>query len=181
MAASRIDYTAEAVEAARSVLLELNYLLDTQKVQDVRARKARGADLAFAIAREVIDTGTLPGGAKDSAIVRVAATVPFLVMKGTALHDRLKEKDAWDIYFCLRYYPGGLDALVEEFRPHLRHGLVGEGLRKIADKFASPDDIGPHFVADFDGLEDPEERDLRQRDAYERVRQLLEELGATRR
>jgi hypothetical protein len=41
------------------------------------------------------------GGGKNSAIVRVASIVPFLVIKGMALYDRLKEKDAWDIYFCL--------------------------------------------------------------------------------
>ena len=274
MAASRIDYTAEAVEAARSVLLELNHLLGeyrddivviggwvpellisraeirhvgsmdvdlalnhrtlqeagyrtiqelllsrgyqqgkqpfvfhrivrvgdrvisvevdllageyegtgdahrTQKVQDVRARKARGADLAFEMAREVVVIGTLPSGGKDTATVRVAAIVPFLIMKGMALHDRLKEKDAWDIYFCLRYYPGGLDALIEEFRPHLNHGLVQEGLRKIEEKFASPEHVGPRFVANFDGLDDPEERALRQRDAYERVAILLKRLKA---
>jgi hypothetical protein len=50
-------------------------------------------------------------------------------MKGMALDDRLKEKDAWDIYYCLLAYPGGIGALVEEFRPHLSHGLVQEGLK----------------------------------------------------
>ncbi|HEX9014832.1 MAG TPA: hypothetical protein VF960_02390 [Chloroflexota bacterium] len=148
----------------------------TQKVQDVRARKARGADLAFEMATEVVVSGTLPDGGKDTGTVRVAGIVPFLVMKGMALHDRLKEKDAWDIYFCLRYYPGGLDALVEEFRPHLGNSLVREGLRKISEKFASPEHVGPRFVADFDGLEDSDDRALRQRDAYERVSELLERL-----
>ncbi|HEX2988954.1 MAG TPA: hypothetical protein VHS06_12405 [Chloroflexota bacterium] len=148
----------------------------TQKVLDVRARKARGADLAFEMVRNVEISGTLPGGGKDTADVRVAAIVPFLVMKGMALHDRMKEKDAWDIYFCLRYYPGGLDALVKEFQPHLDHGLVREGLSKIAEKFASPEHVGPRFVADFDGLDDPEERALRERDAYERVSLLLQQL-----
>ncbi|GEM_PF-5315572 len=77
MATSRIDYMAEAVEAARSVLTGDAHR--TQKIQDVRARKARGADLAFEMAREVVVSGTLPGGGKDSAIVRVAAIVPSTV------------------------------------------------------------------------------------------------------
>jgi hypothetical protein len=38
--------------------------------------------------------------------------VPFFVMKGMALHDRLKEKDAWDIYYCTKNYTGGIDKLV---------------------------------------------------------------------
>ncbi|MHB1032969.1 MAG: hypothetical protein ACYC0X_34945 [Pirellulaceae bacterium] len=59
----------------------------------------------------------------------------------------------------------------------MNHGLVKEGLGRIAEKFASPEHVGPRFVADFEGLDDPEERALRQRDAYERVGQLLEKLG----
>ncbi len=86
MAVGRTDYTANAVAAARSVLLELT-------------------------------------------------------LKGIALSERLKEKDAWDIYFCLRHYPGGLDALVREFQPHLAHGLVREGLASVAEKFSSPTHI----------------------------------------
>jgi hypothetical protein len=62
--------------------------------------------------------------------IQVASIVPFLVMKGMALNDRLKEKDAWDIYYCIQNYPGGLEVVVSEFRPHLNHGLVQEGLKK---------------------------------------------------
>ena len=98
-------------------------------------------------------------------------------MKGMALHDRLKEKDAWDIYFTLIHYPGDLDALAQEIRPHLHHGLVQEGLRKIAEKFASPDHMGPKFVADFEDIQDQDERAIRMRDAYERVSHLLRDLG----
>lgn len=148
-----------------------------QRIQDVKARKVRGCDLAFRMSTEVTVQGVLPGGGEDSATIRVASIVPFMVMKGMAMHDRLKEKDAWDIYFCVTNYPGGLDALVEEFRPHLDHGLVREGLEKIASKFASEKLIGPKHVADFEELDDPEAREIRQRDAYEKVNYLLEKLG----
>jgi len=149
----------------------------TQKVQGVRARKARGCDLAFETPTEVTIRGVLPGGGEDTARVRVASIVPFLTMKGIALSERLKEKDAWDIYFCLRHYPGGLDALVQEFRPHLAHSLVREGLTSIAEKFSSLNHIGPKFVADFEELTDPDARAVVQRDAYERVQYLLQALG----
>jgi hypothetical protein len=149
----------------------------TQPVQDMAARKARGCDLALAMNTRVKIEGMLPGGGLDAAEVRVASVVPFIVMKGMALHDRLKPKDPWDIYFCLVNYPGGLDALVQEFRPHLQHGLVVEGLRKIREKFLSPDHVGPKSVADFDELTDPDARDLLQRDAFERLSYLLAQLG----
>lgn len=119
----------------------------------------------------------MPDGGRDQARIRVSSVVAFLVMKGMALNDRLKEKDAWDIYFALTNYPGGLDALAEEIRPHLKLALVAEGLRKIAGKFASPEHMGPKFVADFEDIQDGEERAIRTRDAYERVAHLLGALG----
>ena len=148
-----------------------------QKVQGVKARKARGCDLAFEMSTEIRIEGTLPGGGHDSVSVRVASIVPFLVMKGMAMETRMKEKDAYDIYYCLLNYPGGIDALVEEFRPHLHHGLIKEGLLKIAGKFASEKDFGPKSVADFEEIDDPEEKERIQRDAYERVNALLDKLG----
>ena len=148
-----------------------------QKMQGIEARKSRGADLAFDMYKEVRITGELPGGGRDSITIRVASIVPFLVMKGMALEGRLKEKDAWDIYYCLLNYPGGLDALVEAFRPYLDHGLIQEGLHIIADNFASEKDIGPKFIADFEEIVDPEEREMKQRDAYERVNYILSRLG----
>ena len=148
----------------------------TQEVQDVRARKARGCELAFQFAAEVPIEGTLPDGARDKATVRIAAIIPFLAMKGMALATLLKEKDAWDVYYCVKNYPGGADALSAEFAPHIGHGLINEGLRHISEKFASPDHTGPKSVADFDET-DPDERAVIQRDAYERVLNLLRRLG----
>lgn len=148
-----------------------------QKVQDVHARKARGCDLAFEHPVEIQLRGELPGGGQDTATIRVASIVPFIIMKGMALADRMKEKDAWDIYYCLRHYPGGLDMLIKAFVPFMAHGLVKEGLAKIAEKFASERHVGPKFIADFDEIVDAEERAQVQRDAFERVDHLLKKLG----
>ncbi len=123
--------------------------------------------------------GTLPGGGKDHVAVRVAGIVPFIVMKAMALADRIKEKDARDIWFCLTHYIGGLDARADAFRPQLRNRLVAEGLDKIKEKFASPEHVGPKWVADFDEIDGPEARAMSQRDAYERVAGLLSRLGIT--
>jgi hypothetical protein len=145
----------------------------TQKVQDMKPRKARGCDLAVSLSTETTMSGTLPGGGKDTATLRVASIVPFLVMKAMALAGRLMEKDAWDIYYCIRYYPGGINKLVKEFQPHLENGLVQEALVIIAEKFASHEHVGPKHVADFDDIRDSEERAQVQRDAFERVNALL--------
>jgi hypothetical protein len=148
-----------------------------QKIQGIRARKVRGCDLVFDMPKEIRVEGRLPNGAHDTVTVRVSSIVPFLVMKGMAMDARIKEKDAWDIYYCALNYPGGIDALAEEFMPHLHHGLVQEGLQKIAGKFSSENDFGPRSAADFEGIDDPEEKERIQRDAYERVNALLKKLG----
>jgi hypothetical protein len=148
----------------------------TQRVQDGRARKARGCDLAFDMFVEQEIRGELPGGGADQAIVRVSSAIAFLAMKGMALHDRLKEKDAWDIYLTLTNYPGGLDALVAEIQPHAKHGLVQEGLQKIAGKFATMTHVVPKFVADFEDVQEIEERAILMRDAFEKMDYLLSAL-----
>lgn len=149
----------------------------TQSVQDMQPRKARGCDLAFEAPVEVTLHGMLPNGAIDNVSVRVASIVPFLVMKGFALGNRLKEKDGYDIYYAIKYYPGGPDALIQAFAPYRRNRLVRESLAIIADKFSSPEQLGPHFVVDFEELDDPAERAALQRDAFEQVQYLLGHLG----
>lgn len=148
-----------------------------QRIQGIRARKVRGCDLAFEMSKEIRIKGKLPGGAHDTVTVRVASIVPFFVMKAMAMETRLKEKDAWDIYYCLLNYPGGIDALVEEFKPHMHYSLVKEGLQKIVGKFSSAKAFGPKSVADFEEIDDPDEQERIQRDAYERVHALLGKLG----
>jgi predicted nucleotidyltransferase len=148
-----------------------------QRIQKIHARKARGCDLAFNDPIELTIEGTLPNGAKDSVTIKVASIVPFIVMKAIVLDERLKEKDAYDIYYCLRQYSDRLEELVAEFKPHLENGLIKEGLEKLTKNFSSIDHIGPKFVADFEEVTDPEERELIERDAFERVRYLVNELG----
>ena len=97
-------------------------------------------------------------------------------MKAIALDERLKEKDAYDIYFCLKHY-SNLDDLVNEFKPHLENGLIREGLSKLAKNFKSEVHSGPKFMADFEEMTDGEDRALIERDAFERVNYLLNNLG----
>jgi hypothetical protein len=48
----------------------------TQAIQDVRARKTRGCDLAFDTVSQVMIQGTLPDGGEDSAVVKVRFAGP---------------------------------------------------------------------------------------------------------
>jgi hypothetical protein len=49
----------------------------------------------------------------------------------------------------------------------------------VAEKFASPDHVGPRSVAAFIEIADPEERAIVERDAHEPVQDMLGRLGIT--
>jgi len=146
----------------------------TQAIQDVRPRKARGADLAFEEPVHVKITGELPSGAKDTVTIPVAGIVPFIVMKAMAMRGRLKRKDPYDIYYCLRYFPEGMDKIVGHVKLLRENALVKEALEILREKFDSPEHVGPSHIAEFLELSDPDEADRTKRDAYERVLYLTE-------
>ena len=151
-----------------------------QRIPDTLLRKARGCDIAFTDPESVTIEGDLPEGGKDAVRIQIASIESFLCMKGMALDSRFKEKDAWDIYFCVREFPGGLDALVECLRPKIKHGLMREAFVKIASHFASPEHRGPKHVVDFEEVHDDEERASIQRDVFERIQYVLDKLGVAR-
>lgn len=148
-----------------------------QKILDTHLRKARGCDIAFDDPEIIRLEGELPDGGHDAVSIKIASIEAFLCMKAMALDSRLKEKDAWDIDYCIREFPEGMDTLVECLKPKIKHGLVREALDKLATHFASPDHRGPRHVADFEEVDDPEIRDAIQRDTFERVHYVLTQLG----
>lgn len=151
---------------------------ENQFVQDTRARKARGCDLVFSRVEEVILEGTLPNGARDTVRCKVAGVVPFLVMKGMAL-GRGKPKDAYDIEYVIRNYPGGIAVIIELFKRDLDNKLVQEGLGRIRAKFESPDHTGPQDIVDFLGISE-DNKLVRKRDAFDIVSELLDTLEIER-
>lgn len=79
-----------------------------QEIQpDLKARKARGSELALQYCTKMSVKGTMPNGSANTVEFQVSNVLPFIVMKGIALHDRHKEKDAWEIYFCIKHFKGG--------------------------------------------------------------------------
>ena len=151
-----------------------------QKIQDAQARKARGCDLVFDNAITVNIAGTLPDGARNEVTVKIPSIGPFLVMKGMAIASRQKEKDAYDIYYCCRYYQGGLNAIIEATRPLVSNRLVQEGLGKIRSKFSTIDSIGATWAANFEVASSAEEKARIKREAFELINRLLDDLNIGR-
>lgn len=148
----------------------------TQKIQDVRARKARGCDLVFEHNFLSTVTAKMPDQATNRLTIKIADVVPFLVMKGMALWDRYKEKDVYDVFFTISNYPGGIQTLINIFKPVKSNRLVIEGLGKIKSKFIDIESPGPIWVVNFEEITDEEEKEIMKRDVFERVNTFLDAL-----
>lgn len=174
------------VDEGAPIIVEVDFLASqyggagrnrrTQFIQDIRARKALACELVFQNYQEIEITGRMTDGAKNSVTLRITKIVPFIIMKSFALRDRLKEKDAWDIYFCVKNYPGGLERLCEEFIPFINYRSVNEGLLAIRSKFSSIEGVGPSWVVAFEEITDREAREELRRDAFEQIDALLRKL-----
>lgn len=146
----------------------------SQHVQGIRALKATGGNFAFDFPPQRVQVeAKRPDGALDVANVSVVAVVPYLMMKAAAM-GRGKAKDAYDVYFLIKHYKGGISELAKAFQPVKNRKAVQEMKEKLAGKFASADYAGSKDVADFLGLDDDEDIELIKRDAYEQVQALLD-------
>ena len=55
--------------------------------------------------------GTMSEGGKNRIEIAVVSIPGLIAMKGFAIKNRHKQKDAHDIYYCVRNYPGGVESL----------------------------------------------------------------------
>lgn len=150
------------------------------QIQEMAVWKARGVDLAFAFQQEVSIEGVLPDGGHNKIIARMPMIAAYLCIKAITLSERKKEKDAYDICFCIENYTGGYKALAEEFRGKLENSLIAEGIAILREKFARLDSIGPVWAAQTaEGATAGTGFDLEmeQRKSYELVNALLRQIG----
>lgn len=149
-------------------------------VDDFAVQKADGAAIALECHVSVSLKGKMPDGRNNTVDVLVATIPALLVMKGYALTGRDKKKDAYDIYYSIRNYPGGAEKLAEECRFLLDNQIARDGFNRIASKFSTVDDFGPQTVREFvkesAALGDMTP-DQVQTDAYQQVRAWLKALG----
>lgn len=149
-------------------------------VDNFAVQRADGAELALRFYELVAIDGTMPEGGKNRVEVAVCSIPALLAMKGHALHGRDKRKDSYDIYYCIRNFADGPDALAEACRPILAHASGEKGYRHIAEKFRTVEDYGPTCVRQF--VEDTKvlgERspDQWQQDAFGQINAWLKTLG----
>ncbi len=156
---------------------------DHVMIQELAVWKARGIDLAFMFQQDVTVEGTLPDGGHNKVTAKIPTIPAFLCIKAITLSERKKEKDAYDIYFCVDNYPGGYKALTNEFKGKLAIPLIAEGIAILREKFSTINSIGPVWAAQ--AAEEVTtgtgffELEMEQRRAFELVNALLREIDKT--
>ena len=119
-----------------------------------------GGHLAFRDRQSIAITGRDLRGANASRSISVCGPAAFLILKAFAHERREEPKDAYDIWYLVRHYPGGDEAIVKcfELLGEDRDVKVGVGILEAA--FENMDASGPLDVAIF--LGSPDDDALRQ-------------------
>ena len=122
----------------------------------------------------------MPNGGTNKVELAVCSIPALLAMKGHAVNGRYKQKDSYDIYYCVRNYPGGIARLAEDCRPLLEHKSGAQGYGFVDEKFDTQDGFGPtcvrRFVEESKILGDRTAEQW-QRDAFGQVDEWLRTLG----
>lgn len=142
--------------------------------------RADGAEIALEHYEIIKVKADMPNGGTNSVRIAVASIPALLAMKGFAINGRDKPKDAYDIYYSIRHYPEGLDALAAATAPLLENTKAVEGYGFIAEKFEELEGYGPTCVRRF--LENSENMgeqtpDQIQQDAFGQVNAWLKAMG----
>jgi hypothetical protein len=118
-------------------------------VTDFAVQRADGADLAVRFYQLVAIDGPMPQGGTNRVEIAVCSIPALLAMKGHALHGRLKQKDAYDIYYCIRNFRDGIEVLAAACKELLGEDSALKGYRHIAEKFETLESHGPTCVRRF--------------------------------
>jgi predicted nucleotidyltransferase len=156
--------------APREVKLEKH---KPKLLPEFRVLQADGCGSAFHDPVEITLEGHTIRGAENRVRLRVASLPDFIVMKAHALAGRDKPKDAYDICYCLTYFPGGLEKLADAWRHRFEESDVKRALEILQEKFATVEGFGPRQVVEFLDLSDADAKQIQARRAFELVQKFL--------
>jgi len=142
-------------------------------LRNFRVLQADGCSSAFHSPVEIKLEGHSTRGAENIVRLRVASLPDFIIMKAHALAGRDKPKDAYDICYCLTYFPGGLEKLADAWRQRSEESDVKRGIEILREKFATVESFGPRQVVEFFDLSDAEAKHIQARRAFELVQKFV--------
>lgn len=117
--------------------------------RDFAAIIAPGLELAFRDRRRVRIEGTTIFGEKAARDVWVCGPGAFVVLKALAFLGRGENKDAYDLYYLVRYFGAGVEDVAAALRPLLRDPEAQQAVEVLRADFVDHDSVGPRRVAEF--------------------------------
>jgi hypothetical protein len=179
----RVEAASEAIDIVVDFLMPRDAVVLKNVpplIPDFAVQRASGAELALLFPQQIELHGRMPDGFRNRVTITVASVPALLAMKGFALQYREKQKDAYDIYYCIRNFPGGIAALASACNPLLAHPSALEAYGYIAGKFDAFDGYGPSRVRLFvesQGILGGRSPDQWQQDAFGQIDAWLKAIG----
>jgi hypothetical protein len=110
-----------------------------------------GLELAFQDIRQVELSGEMLNGSTVTRSIPVCGPGAFVVLKALAWRMRGAQKDAYDLFYIIRNYGEGPEAVANHLRPLLEYedGEAVSAVNFLAEDFKSPEGAGPIAVSEF--------------------------------
>ncbi|WP_309889941.1 hypothetical protein [Archangium sp.] len=108
-----------------------------------------GLHLAFRDRQRVELSGLTIRRERAQRAIWVCGAGAFIVLKALAFKFRGTNKDAYDLFYILKYFGRGMGDVVERLRPLLQDAHCIEALTILRRDFLAQDGLGPMRVAHF--------------------------------
>jgi hypothetical protein len=150
----------------------------------VEATAVDGLDFAFRQPVPVVLSAATGSGSESRCTVYCCGPAAYVLLKTTALTSRQASKDAYDMVYVLRFWPGGPQDIAQQLAAWTGERAVAEVTAKLRECFADYDSSGPELYVKFysgrtPGIPAAHRGYLLRAEAHAAVLQLLRELDAS--
>lgn len=116
---------------------------------DFAAIIAPGLHLAFVDRMKMRLDGRTIAGESATRDVWVAGPAAYVVLKALAFRNRGENKDAYDLFYVLRYFAAGLAEIASRLHGFANDPSARDALEVLREDFSDVESIGPTRVAEF--------------------------------
>ena len=150
---------------------------------DVEASAMDGLEFAFRQPVAILLSSADSQSRESRCTVQCCGPAAYILLKTLALASRQVSKDAYDLAYVLRFWPGGPMDIGRQLAAWAADSAVAEVIAKLRECFADYDAIGPELYAEFysgrlPGALAAHRGDILRAEAHAAVLALLRELDA---
>ncbi|MDQ7783684.1 MAG: hypothetical protein RDU20_12445 [Desulfomonilaceae bacterium] len=116
---------------------------------DFAALITPGLHLAFLDRERITLSGRNILGEQATRDVWVCGPGAYVVLKSLAFRNRGENKDAYDLYYLVRYYGKAIENVASRLKPLLADPVVQRSINFLKEDFQDHNGVGPRRVAEF--------------------------------